>query len=110
VYLCCQGCTGKVRENPERYVTNATPVRHQPAQEAIGRELTVAKATAADEATIQAQGACPVMNTRLGSMGTPIKVTRGGRSLFLCCQGCVSKVEKNPDYYFAQATRMRTGG
>ena len=110
VYLCCQGCTGKVRENPERYVTGAPSIPQQPAQGVAGHELAVTKATAADEVAVRAQGTCPVLNTRLGSMGTPIKVTRGGRSLFLCCQGCVSKVEKNPDYYFAQATQMRTGG
>ena len=110
VYLCCQGCIEKVRENPERYVTNATPARQQSAWAATDRRMAVTTATAADEAPVRAQGTCPVLNTRLGSMGTPIKVTHGGRSLFLCCQGCVSKFEQNPDYYFAQATRIRSGG
>lgn len=72
LYLCCQGCIGKVRENPERYVTGVFSVPQQPAQGAAGRELAVTKATAADEVAVQAQGTCPVLNTRLGSMGTPI--------------------------------------
>ena len=110
VYLCCQGCIGKVRENPEKFVAQPGTAGRQRTQAAAGSELTVTKATAADQAAIQAQAACPVMNSRLSSMGTPIKVTRGGQSLFLCCQGCVSKVQENPDYYFAQAARMRTGG
>ncbi|MHC4398940.1 MAG: hypothetical protein ACYTG0_04600 [Planctomycetota bacterium] len=109
IYLCCQGCIGKVRANPKKFVAKPAAAARQPAQGST-TELSMTKATAADQAAIQAQGACPVMNARLGSMGTPIKVTRGGQSLFLCCQGCVSKVEKNPDHYFARAARMRTGG
>jgi hypothetical protein len=32
-------------------------------------------------------------------MGVPVKVTRGGRSVFLCCQACLKKVQADPDKF-----------
>lgn len=60
--------------------------------------LTSATAIAADERAalsdsdkeaIKKQKICPVSGQALGSMGDPIKVTAKGRSIFLCCSGCV---------------------
>jgi hypothetical protein len=62
--------------------------------------ITYAPATQADQAAINAQRVCPVSRKPLGAMGGPIKVTRGDRSVFLCCQGCLGKVTANPDAYF----------
>ncbi len=109
IYLCCQGCIGKVRENPERYVTNPAPARRQPIQVATGGQLIVASATAADQAAIAQQRVCVVTGGKLGAMGTPIKITAGGQSLFLCCRGCVGKVENNPAPYMAKAAQLRAG-
>jgi hypothetical protein len=61
--------------------------------------VTFAKATAADEKAIAAQKVCPVSGEDLGSMGVPVKVTRGGRSVFLCCQACLKKVQAEPDKF-----------
>jgi len=44
---------------------------------------------------------------KLGGMGAPVKVTAGGQSLFLCCKGCLGRVENNPDAYFAKAAELR---
>ncbi len=109
VYLCCQGCIGKVRENPQRYLSNAAPVRQQPVQASAGGGLTVAVATTADQAAIAQQRVCVVTGGQLGAMGTPIKITAGGQSLFICCKGCVGKVEKNPSQYLAKAAQLRAG-
>lgn len=38
------------------------------------------------------QKTCPVTGDLLGSMGKPIKVNVNGRSVFVCCQGCVAEV------------------
>ncbi len=108
LYLCCQGCVGKVRENPQRYVGNAAPVRLQPVQAAAER-LIVATATTADQAAIAQQRVCVVTGGKLGAMGTPIKITAGGQSLFICCKGCVGKVEKDPSQYLAKAAQLRAG-
>ena len=69
--------------------------------------IVVTSSTAADQAAIRAQRKCAVANSALGSMGTPVKVTVGNQSLFLCCKGCVAKVKKNPDFYFAEAAKLR---
>src|SRR5436309_2445583 len=61
--------------------------------------LAITKATRADDKAIAAQKVCPVSGEELGSMGTPIKVTRGSRSIFLCCQGCVKQIQADPDKY-----------
>ena len=45
---------------------------------------------------------CPVSDQPLGSMGTPIKVTKGDHSLFICCEGCRELAEKNFDDYIAK--------
>jgi hypothetical protein len=42
------------------------------------------------------QGSCPVLNTRLGAMGVPVKITLQGQPVFLCCKGCLKKARANP--------------
>jgi len=76
---------------------------------AMTNKLTVSTSTTADKAAITRQRVCAVAGSRLGSMGTPVKVTMNGQSLFLCCKGCVGKVEKNPAGYFAKAAQLRAG-
>ncbi len=63
-------------------------------------EITVTKATQADQATINVQKLCKVSGEELGSMGVPLKLTRGGKSILICCQGCVKTVKADPDKFF----------
>jgi hypothetical protein len=77
------------------FVLTQASVAVRPAPAAI----TYTRATQADQAAINAQRVCPVSGKSLGAMGGPIKVTRGDRSVFLCCQGCLGKVTANPDQY-----------
>lgn len=74
---------------------------------AATNRMVVASATSADQAAIARQGVCAVTGGRLGAMGTPIKMTANGQSLFVCCKGCVGKVEKSPASYFAKAAELR---
>ena len=62
--------------------------------------LTVAPATEADKLGVAAQGTCPISGGDLNAMGGPIKVTRGEQSVYLCCEGCLPKVEAAPDRVF----------
>jgi hypothetical protein len=57
----------------------------------------------ADEARIARQKVCPVMGGELGGMGDPVKVLVGGQPLYLCCKGCLGKVQKNPVAYLQKA-------
>lgn len=60
----------------------------------------IAKLPQADQASALAQQMCPVTKQKLGSMGRPIRVAVAGRSLWVCCQGCVDAVKSNPGQYF----------
>ena len=67
---------------------------------AASREITVTPATAADQAAIKAQKVCSVSHEELGSMGVPLKVSRGDQSVLLCCKGCLKELQANPDKFF----------
>jgi hypothetical protein len=58
----------------------------------------------ADRELAAAQRICPVSGEPLGSMGTPIKITVGDRSLFVCCSGCEEEARKNFDQLYVKAT------
>lgn len=62
--------------------------------------ITYGRATRADQTAINAQRVCKVSGEPLGSMGGPIKVTRGVRSVYLCCQSCLRAIAADPDRYF----------
>jgi len=91
LYLCCAGCKNAVKAEPKKYSQG------RPA-------ITVAAATQADAAAIARQGVCPVMDEKLGGMGTPVKVTIGDKPLFLCCKGCIKKVKAEPARYLAMVS------
>lgn len=88
LYVCCAGCVNAVKSDPAKY--------------AAGRpQITVTTATQADAAAIAAQKVCPVMDEPLGGMGTPIKVMVGDKPIYLCCKGCIKKIQAEPAKYLA---------
>lgn len=88
LYVCCAGCVGAVKSDPAKY--------------AAGRpQITVTTATQSDAAAIAAQKVCPVMDEPLGGMGTPIKVMVGDKPIYLCCKGCIKKIQAEPAKYLA---------
>jgi hypothetical protein len=58
-------------------------------------KAALAKLAPEDRRLAEGQGYCPVLGTRLGAMGTPVKVALQGRAVFLCCKGCESKARAN---------------
>ena len=89
IFLCCPACEKEVRADPDKY---------------FGAGITVAPATKADQAAIDAQKVCPVSKEELGSMGGPLKVTLGGRSVFICCKGCAKDIKADPGKYLGTPT------
>ncbi|TWU46772.1 hypothetical protein [Rubripirellula reticaptiva] len=88
VFVCCAGCVATVKADPTKY--------------AAGRaQITVTTSTLADAAAIAAQKVCPVMDEPLGGMGTPIKVMVGNKPIYLCCKGCIKKIQAEPAKYLA---------
>jgi hypothetical protein len=53
-------------------------------------------------ALADAQQVCPVTGKPLGSMGTPVKVSVAGRTVLVCCEGCVEPLTKAPGKYLAR--------
>lgn len=96
LFVCCEGCVGSVKSNPAKY--------------AAGRlEIAVSTSTAADAEAIARQKVCPVMDEPLGGMGTPIKVTIGDKPVYLCCKGCIKKMEAEPVKYLAMVYGDQSG-
>jgi Cu(I)/Ag(I) efflux system membrane fusion protein len=58
-----------------------------------------------DRAAAEKQGVCLVSGEKLGSMGTPYKTTVKGQTVFLCCDGCEEKLQKEPDKYLAKLNK-----
>jgi hypothetical protein len=58
-----------------------------------------------DQRLIKQQKVCPVMGHPLGSMGTPFRVVVGGRTIFLCCEGCAPALRQDPGKYLAKLPR-----
>lgn len=52
--------------------------------------------------TIEAQKICPVTTLKLGAMGDPVPVSLADRKVWICCDGCESKLTKEPDKYLAK--------
>lgn len=92
VFACCSGCVDAIQANPHKYASGRPPV-------------LVSTATAEDQALIARQINCPVMDEPLGSMGTPVKALVGDKPVFLCCKGCIKKLEAEPAKYVSMVHR-----
>ncbi|MHC5538227.1 heavy metal-binding domain-containing protein [Singulisphaera rosea] len=55
-----------------------------------------------DQAIVSRQKICPVTGKPLGSMGTPVKVTVTGKDVMICCEGCESRLKKDPKAYLSK--------
>lgn len=65
---------------------------------------------------LMTQTVCPVTGEKLGSMGPPIPVNVKGRTVYVCCEGCVNALRRNPEKYLSSrlprdlGTRDRANG
>jgi YHS domain-containing protein len=66
---------------------------------------TSASAGASVAESYGGQKTCPVSGKALGSMGKPIAVEVKGKTIYVCCKGCVAKVKANPDDYLAKVQK-----
>jgi YHS domain-containing protein len=118
IFVCCEGCIEKVVQGRDFYFRkvadamvarrNIRPLNQPVAQNEQApprRHIAVSYATPADRPAAQGQGTCPVTNQPLGEHGAPIKIAIDGQPVFVCCQGCVGKVEQNPDRYLSEVAR-----
>lgn len=68
----------------------------------------ISELPATDQTAALQQRICPVTQELLGSMGKPIRVNLNGRTVFVCCEGCVQAVQRNPSRYLQSSLRQRS--
>jgi hypothetical protein len=89
LFLCCQGCLDPIKAEPDRYFASV---------------ISAAKATESDKEAVAAQGTCPISSQDLNAMGGPIKISRAGKSVFVCCPACIGAVKENADEHLGPAS------
>jgi len=86
VYMCCEGCRGKIEKDFTRIVGEL---------EADGVQVA---------GTPVPQTVCPIMG---GKIVEKLFVDHGGKRIYMCCEGCREKIEKD----FARiAKKIQAGG
>jgi RND family efflux transporter MFP subunit len=62
-----------------------------------------------DRKLATAQKFCPVLESKLGSMGVPVKVMLDGQPVFVCCKHCVSQAEGQRDETLEKVEKFKHG-
>jgi hypothetical protein len=66
------------------------------------------KLTPEDRALAEKQKFCPILeNSRLGSMGVPVKVLVDGKPVFVCCPACEKPAIDNPEETLKKLEQMK---
>ncbi|MGE5195128.1 MAG: efflux RND transporter periplasmic adaptor subunit [Deltaproteobacteria bacterium] len=124
VFVCCDGCSKTAREKPLETLAKVKKLKESqsrlpgsssespPAAQKSDRERKVAAALAklseADRKLAAKQRFCVILpKSRLGSMGTPVKVEIEGKAVFLCCEGCRKVALADPEGTLKKAEEMR---
>jgi RND family efflux transporter MFP subunit len=99
VFLCCSGCIEQAKANPENTLQQAEQLRRKsaPAPSAHPEEDEIQKALAKmspnERRLAERQRYCPISHERLGSMGVPVLLHLQGKTVFVCCNSCVSRAQ-----------------
>jgi hypothetical protein len=102
VLLCCAGCKEKALSDPVATLAKVKELRERksPSAPASGdveknakeeQEIkeALAELSPPDRSIAESQRFCAVLReSRLGSMGAPVKLMIEGQAVFLCCDGC----------------------
>jgi hypothetical protein len=103
VFVCCKGCVKDAQKAPKETLAKVKKLTRASA--------TLAKLPANARAAAEEQKYCAVMNTSLlGAMGAPIKVELNGKSVLLCCKGCVKKAKADPAGTLAAVASLKKAG
>jgi Cu(I)/Ag(I) efflux system membrane fusion protein len=73
-------------------------------------KANLAKLSPEDRRLAEAQQFCPVLGSKLGSMGPPVKVVLDGKPVFLCCKNCVAEAKAHPAETLEKAERHKAKG
>lgn len=92
IYLCCAGCTDKVKKNFSKYVAEL---------EKKGQKVELLGSAEKQEKTavkLSEQKTCPVMG---GKINKKLYTDYKGQRIYVCCAGCIDTVNKNPEKYIS---------
>lgn len=124
LFVCCKGCVNKLNNDPQRYLTSVSPdyrslddgfsaAKRKPGRRQSSPQIPtemegIALLPELEQAAALRQRTCPVTKQPLGSMGKPLRVNVAGRSVFVCCEGCVNALKNNPQKYLSAYRPSRT--
>lgn len=77
--------------------SNVTTARPSTPEDPLAKvQAGLAKLSSDDRVLAEAQQFCPILpESRLGSMGTPVKLIVDGEAFFVCCSGCKKQALDN---------------
>ena len=102
---CSDSNTGSpAQADATKATTKAPPADAHDAEVKAERE----KLSPEDRALVDAQEWCAVStDSRLGSMGPPLKLSVKGQPVFVCCKGCQKKALADPDKTLAAVADLK---
>src|SRR5579872_5699782 len=122
VFLCCDGCKKAAQDNPQETLAKVKKLKESsspgrspqsaPTAEKKDPEAKIqaalAKLSEEDRSIAMQQRFCVVLpKSRLGSMGTPVKLDVNGKTVFLCCEGCRDEALADPDATVKKAETLK---
>ena len=100
VFVCCEHCKDDAVDGGKATLAKVEKLKKAAA--------AIAKLPAADQPLAEAQLFCPINEgSRLGSMGTPMKVMLEGKPVFLCCKGCEDAARENAKTTLAKVDEIK---
>lgn len=103
VLVCCKGCVKGAAKNPSATLKKA--------QSLAKASAGLAKLPMKERMAAETQKYCAIANKNfLGSMGAPLKLTFGGKPVYLCCKGCVDKAKAKPSATLATVAALNKTG
>ncbi|MBL8799696.1 MAG: hypothetical protein JNM56_37785 [Planctomycetia bacterium] len=99
VYLCCEDCRDDAEKNPDKTLA---------AKEEAEIKTAILKLPPDDRKAAEAQRWCALSpDARLGSMGMPGKTVIKGQPVFVCCDGCIKALLKEPEKTLATVEELK---
>lgn len=86
-----------------------SPSAMTPMSSVNAEDETLGELSPEDAKLVAQQALCPVTDMELGSMGMPVKMMVEGRTVFLCCEGCRSRLLAEPAKFLAKLDSAANG-
>jgi membrane fusion protein, copper/silver efflux system len=118
VFLCCKGCVEEARADPAKTLKRVGELKGKapsaPAPPKVAKDdetirRALAKLSPEDRKLAEAQRVCPVTDKFLGAMGTPVKLTVLGQTVFVCCEGCDEAAQEKPQETLKKVEGLKKG-